>query len=206
MIKPLATLISAVFVVASFAHAQPRESLADRAQKIANQLQAVQSKISYREEDSILRSLEVIEYILSHYRSYAGDQLSCVSNGSSGVFEKFYITDLDTGNKIGGETSLNSCREVIESKSHGMICLSNGSSGVFEKFTPFDVKSKKLVGSETNLKSCLELVSNASDAFICASNGNSGVFEKFYLLNRETGRTIGGETSRENCLASVPRY
>ncbi|MGZ3806371.1 MAG: hypothetical protein ACXVB4_19325 [Pseudobdellovibrionaceae bacterium] len=205
MKRHLSILMFSVFAISSFAQAQVRATTAERAQYMAEQLKSVESQMSYGDLDAVAYSLDRIERILLHYSSVSTTKLSCMSNGSSGVFEKFYIANLNTGKNLGGETTLEYCRQAVEKKKDGMVCVSNGSSGVFERFTIMDAQTEKQIGGGSSLDTCVDLIAQSNAGFVCVSNGSDGVFQRFNLYNRKTDQNIGGQTSKESCLASIPR-
>jgi hypothetical protein len=200
-------LLASCFFVGSLASAQARSgSLSTTAQEIANQLASVERDLSPRDRQQIQYSLDQLSYLLSPYnRGGSSSHLSCISNGSGGAFEKFYVTDLDTNQQLGGATSAQTCRKLIDSQNAGLICVSNGSGGAFEKFSVYDVSARKEIGGASELNLCIQTVTSASRDFVCVSNGSGGAFEKFALYNRRTGQKIGGETNLQNCLISIPK-
>ena len=186
----------------SAAQASP---LAEKSQRITSFLMTNEDKLTtydHRDVDNLLQNLEVL---LSKYGSGSNEpKLICVSNGSSGSFEKFSVYNFSKKVNLGGETSKERCYEVIARKNLGLLCVSNGSSGTFEAFTPFDYPRNVKVGGETSLETCLLTVQKAKKEVLCVSNGSRGTFEKFSLFDRNDGKIVGGETSLENCLDSLP--
>ncbi|HRO67150.1 MAG TPA: hypothetical protein PL182_06275 [Pseudobdellovibrionaceae bacterium] len=186
--------------------ASARADVRVQSQRIADQLAAVEDQLDARDLEEVRDALDRIDWVLSRYEDRGSrGSLVCVSNGSSGVFEKFRLTDLSTGKSIGGETSLETCRSALASQKFGLLCLSNGSSGVFEKFRIYDLARQASLGGETLFETCLKSVRQGTRAAICLSNGSSGVFEKFSLYNRLTNKRIGGETTFETCQSALPR-
>jgi hypothetical protein len=173
----------------------------ERLQAQVQKLTAVESQLSTDEVHAIDYYIGGIENALSKYQSSA--QLVCLSNGESGVYEKFQITDPNSGAVIGGLTTFETCKQLIASQSQNLICLSNGEAGIYEKFGPYDVVRKTQNGGVTELKTCLSLVSQATPMLMCLSNGEAGIYEKFHLWNRNLAKVLGGDTQLMQCLTSM---
>jgi hypothetical protein len=197
-------VLSLTFSMISLAQAG---QLAERAQNIADRVASAERNLGGRDADDIRYALDQINYLLQRYDRFqnSDSQVSCISNGQQSVWEKFSITDLRTNKKMGGETSKETCQDLIRTQTKGLICLSNGQQSVWEKFTVTAVDSQAKLGGETALETCKTLIKAAKRSFICVSNGQQNVWEKFVLVNRENNARIGGETSLENCLATIPR-
>lgn len=199
--KPLIALC-ALMLAPLAAHA----TIANQAQSIANQLNQVENRLHPRDAEEIRFSLDRVDQLLRRYGGNPGgpSELICVSNGESGVWEKFFVYNPATNSNIGGATSNANCRDVIASQRNGLICLSNGENGVWEKFQTYDTRSNMNVGGNTALATCKQLTVRSSDSFLCVSNGENGVWEKFNLFNRIQRVNVGGSTSLDNCLSSMP--
>ncbi len=200
MFKALA-LITALVLTTQAASAG---TLADRARSITFTLQNVEFKLTNQDRLFILGSLQEIEGILNGTPTQPYKKLVCLSNGSTGSFEKFAPHDLNTNQIVGGYTDKGVCQELVKRQNAGLMCVSNGSTGSFERFTPMDLQTFSKLGGETTLQSCHQIVARATYDLLCTSNGSTGSFERFTLYSRRTGQEIGGETSFNNCMESLP--
>lgn len=140
------------FSVMSFAHAG---ILADRAQKIADQLSAIERSLNPRDAADISYALDQIDYFL--YR-YGGDRVpdqafTCVSDGGE-PFQKYHVYHLQNGENWGGATGLAVCQKLVSTSTRSYICLSDGGAP-FEKFTLWDRKNGRYIGTGTGLDTCL---------------------------------------------------
>jgi hypothetical protein len=197
------SLISFILVIATAlnAHAGP---LANRAEKLADRLKAVEGEMTRRDSEDARYAIDQLEYILQNYRESNGSaKLICLSNGESSVWEKFVITDIMSNQKLGGYTTKETCESLLRNQRKGLICISNGESSVWEKFVPLQIADGKKLGGYTTLETCQTLVQKSTPFMACVSNGESSVWEKFMLLNRKTNAYLGGATTLENCLSSV---
>jgi hypothetical protein len=183
------------------AHAQ----LSNQAHSIANMLSRVESQLHPRDAEEIRYNLQRTARLLERYGRVDGpSELICLSNGESGVWEKFYLYDAATNSRLGGATKRETCESLRNSARNSLICLSNGESGVWEKFTPYDLRAKANTGGATQLNTCQTLTERSTMNFMCISNGESGVWEKFTLYNRIQRSSLGGQTSLEGCMSSMP--
>lgn len=188
-------------------------SRADQLAALALKLGAVERQLSPGELDSLDRHIAGIERALARANpsgppgppGATGPKLACLSNGQSGSYEKFTLSDPATGAPYGKATSMQNCQQLLTVQSQGLLCVSNGESGSYEKFGLYDLARNKLLPGWTKLASCQSLVQRASGPFVCKSNGESGSYEKFQLYNRETEKALGGQTGFDQCLASMPR-
>lgn len=196
-----ALFLLSLCLFSSFAHA----SLSGDAQGIANLLSRVEGQLHPRDADDVRFELQRIARILERYgRPGPGVELICLSNGESGVWEKFYLYDANSNARLGGSTTRETCESLRNSARNALICLSNGESGVWEKFTPYDLSSKGTVGGATKLDTCKTLTERSTMNFMCTSNGEGGVWEKFTLYNRMQRSNLGGATTLEACVGSMP--
>lgn len=204
MKKLTSMVLGLSFTMISFAQAG---EIADRAANLADRLAAVEKNLNGREVRDIQYALDQIEYRIEALERWQGPtlQLTCLSNGSSGSWEKFFVTDLKSGTRFGGETEKQTCQKIISTQTRGMVCASNGSSGSWEKFKITKLDSNQVIGGETTFSTCQKLMEKSTRNYICVSNGSSGSWEKFTLLDRQKNQTIGGETTLETCLSTIPR-
>lgn len=178
------------------------DTLSQRVQAEAQKLNRIETQLIAQDHDALDYYIRAIDSVIERYRP-ASNSLICASNGQYGDFEKFTVTDPSTGEKIGGATTLASCKKVISEQNQDLICLSNGQYGDFEKFVPYDFTQKRNIGGATTADTCHTLVSRARIDLMCTSNGQYGDFEKFTLYNRNNQRAIGGGTTLNQCLDSV---
>lgn len=176
---------------------------ADRLQAQAQKLASVEYQLSPRDQQALDHHLAAIEQILARFQS--GATLTCLSNGSPGTYERFFVTDPSTGAKIEKATTLENCRQIVSVQNQGLICASNGSPGSYEKFGLYDLGRRQRKAGDTTLQSCLTIVSQSAANFTCQSNSQAGSYEKFHLYNRQLDKAIGGDTTLEQCLGSIPR-
>jgi hypothetical protein len=82
----------------------------------------------------------------------------CLSNGQTGVWEKFNIYDMNTKNNIGGQTELSTCKNLINTSNRSFMCISNGQTGVWEKFTLLNRKTASKIGGQTEYSTCVSSI------------------------------------------------
>ena len=198
------SLISFILVIATALNANAGP-LANRAERLADHLKSVEGEMTRRDADEARYAIDQLEYILQNYRESngGGGRLVCLSNGESGVWEKFVMTDLMNNKQIGSYTSKQTCERLIQGQRRGLICISNGETGVWEKFGPLQMADKKILGGYTSLSTCEKIIQSSTQFLSCVSNGETGVWEKFTLLNRKTNKYMGGATSLESCLQTI---
>lgn len=165
--KSLFVLISSL-VLSSSLLAQSNRSLSDKAARVAEALQGVEDQLSPQDRKYIKDSLNLSLEILSNYTDVSGDlpgnggngsrNFICVSNGQSGVWERFSIYNSKSGSKLGGETSYEHCGTLIKKSTRNLICVSNGQTGVWEKFQLINRANNSQIGGETTLENCLETI------------------------------------------------
>lgn len=182
-------------------HAFGEPTRTERLQAQASAVSEVESKLSNTDLEALDYYLGGIDAILSRYQ--VGQKYVCLSNGQPGSYERFKITDPETGTTLGGETSLANCKEVLSKQNLNLLCLSNGQVGSYEKFAPYDTAKKDDLGGNTELKTCLTLVAKAKPNTMCLSNGQPGSYEKFQLYSRKSDKMLGGATTLENCLSVI---
>lgn len=187
-------------LVTSVASAQGRST---RLQAQVQKLAAVENQLGPRDQQALEYHIAAIEQILARFQS--GASLTCLSNGSPGSYERFFVTDPSTGTKIEKATTLEICKQIVSVQNQGLICASNGSPGAYEKFGLYDLGRKQRKPGDTTLQACLTIVSQSAANFTCQSNSQAGAYEKFHLFNRQLDKAIGGDTTLEQCLGSIPR-
>lgn len=126
---------------------------ADRLQAQAQKLASVEYQLSPRDQQALDHHLAAIEQILARFQS--GATLTCLSNGSPGTYERFFVTDPSTGAKIEKATTLENCRQIVSVQNQGLICASNGSPRSYEKFHLYNRQLDKAIGGDTTLEQCL---------------------------------------------------
>ncbi|WP_148278802.1 hypothetical protein [Bdellovibrio bacteriovorus] len=205
--KNLVCTVLGVLLLSSGVQAVPvSAALAEKARKLADHLQDVESQLVYADHEEVRYSLEKLEITLGRYQKKESRvPFACISNGSSDHFERFVPTDLATNKVVGGGTSLDKCRQLIEKQMNGLMCVSNGSDDHFERFSPLDLATRKKIGGGTSFDACQVLIAKATSGFMCVSNGSDGAFESFILRDLKNARNIGGGTSLDNCLSAIPR-
>src|SRR5665213_2464960 len=117
-------------------------------QNQAQRLSRIENDLNPQDRDALDHYLAMIDRVIDHYRPSTPAYV-CVSNGETGPFEKFTVTDPATGTHYGAETTLSSCKQAIQGVNQGLICASNGESGAFEKFVPLDLTRQKNLGGYT---------------------------------------------------------
>lgn len=201
------------FLFSSTLLAQSNADLSTKAALVAEVLQEVEGQLSPLDKKYIRESLNLSLEILSNYGDtsgvtpgYGGKQkFICISNGQSGVWEKFSVMDIKNNTKLGGETSKTQCQASIEKSNFNFICTSNGQSGVWEKFSIYNLKANSKLGGETSFEKCTEITNSSKNGLICVSNSQSGVWERFSIYDSKSGDKFGGETSYESCGTLVKK-
>jgi hypothetical protein len=172
-----------------------------RFQNQATKFAAVESQMGLADQRALDEHLDAIEAVLARYP--APLQLLCLSNGREAPYEKFRITDASTGAALGGETTLDTCRQLLSVQNQNLMCVSNGQNGVYEEFAVYDLGRKYTIGGFTAIKTCQALVSTARLTLVCLSDGRTSTYEKFHLYNRSLERTLGGAVSMDQCISTL---
>lgn len=205
MKKMMGWLAALLMISASTAQAG---TLADQANRLAEKLAAVEQDLRRVDAEDIEYSLRNLQRLLDRYEDAQALRLTCVSNGESmAAFERFRLVDLRTGQRLGGETTAQTCQALLKSQENGLVCISNGETmAAFERFGIYDSKLSKRLGGFTSLENCQALVKKSTRELVCVSNGETmAAFERFRPTSRLTGQAIGGETQLSTCVNSLPR-
>ncbi|MBC7691161.1 MAG: hypothetical protein H7222_05280 [Methylotenera sp.] len=210
--KLVATLFATTLTLASIpalalgfvstAHADTSRGEALQNQGI--RLKSVERQLALQDQQILDYYLAAIDSVLSRYPSpMPSASFMCISDGQSGPFERFTLTNTATGATLGNPTTLDTCRKLLLVQKYDLICLSNGENGPFEKFAPYDTVLGKFLGGPTAFKTCQTMVTRSEPSLLCTSNGEGGPFEKLSLYNRKLDRAIGGGTQLEQCLSTI---
>lgn len=176
--------------------------LAPRLERISETLYQVEDQLRPQAYEEIRYLTERIEAVLRTQPDLDSPRMICVSNGETGVWEKWTPYNTGSQQSYGSATAKDRCQRIIQTVTNNLICTSNGESGVWERFTVFDLKLGINIGNQTSFESCLHVVSRSTRQFVCVSNGETGTWEKFSLFDRKSNSAIGGQTALQNCLAS----
>lgn len=200
--KLLSILILTLLSVSAFSQMEIRDSrLAEKAERIANRIRAVESELSRRDQKIISIALADIQEALSYYGGGNGGTktLICLSNGE--YFEKFQLYNAVGDKRIGPFVEKEDCQSSINRTSNrGVTCVSNGE--YFKKFQLTNVYSGVTMGKHAEEDSCVKSLESISPAgFTCVSDGE--YFEKFKLTNIRTGNTLGNWVSESSCFEAL---
>jgi hypothetical protein len=127
----------------------------------------------------------------------SNDNFSAVCTGSE-FMDRFYITRISDGQKIGASLSLEECQQAVRGSGSEVICT--GSTDQFYITKVSDKEKLGDFGDRLSLDACQQAVRASSSGVVCTG---SEFMNRFYITRISDGKKLGNfgdSLSLQNCL------